>query len=82
MGKNHGHKLQEWLYHDRCARKLKLRYLSLVPKPSLVPVFDCLQYIKTEPEGLGESYQCYHVIHGMGVTFRHSLYTWLCYEED
>ena len=53
--KNHGHKLQEWLYSDRCARfsiRLKLRYLSLVPKPSLAPVFDRLEYAKTEPEGL------------------------------
>ena len=25
---------------------------SLVPRPSLAPVFDRLQYAKTEPEGL------------------------------
>jgi len=26
---------------------------SLVPRPSIPPVFDCLQYAKTEREGLG-----------------------------
>ena len=26
--------------------------VSLVPRPSPAPVFDCLQYAKTEPEGL------------------------------
>ena len=37
---------------------------SLVPRPSPAPVFDRLQYAKTEPEGLpGESY---HVIPATG----------------
>ena len=29
----------------------KLGESSLVPRPSLAPVFDRLQYVKTEPEG-------------------------------
>ena len=33
-------------------KKVKLLGSSLIPRPSLAPVFDCLQYAKTEPEGL------------------------------
>ena len=44
---------------------------SLVPRPSIPPVCDCLQYAKTEGEGArpGESS---HVIHGMNVICRHA----------
>ena len=31
----------------------KLGESSLIPRPSLAPVFDCLQYAKTEPEARG-----------------------------
>ena len=33
-------------------KKVKLLGSSLIPRPSLAPVFDCLQYAKTESEGL------------------------------
>ena len=33
-------------------KKVKLLGSSLIPRPSLAPVFDCLQYTKTESEGL------------------------------
>ena len=36
---------------------------SLVPRPSPAPVFDCMQYAKTEPRRPGESY---HVIRATG----------------
>ena len=32
--------------------------LSLIPRPSLAPVFDCLQYAKTEGEGLVNLIPC------------------------
>ena len=33
-------------------KKVKLLGSSLIPRPSLAPVFDCLQYAKMESEGL------------------------------
>ena len=33
-------------------KKVKLLGSSLIPKASLAPVYDCLQYAKTELEGL------------------------------
>ena len=55
-------------------------HYSLVPRPSPAPVFDRLQYAKTEPEGLVNLTM--HVIRATGVTFRHALYIWPCYGED
>ena len=33
--------------------RLDVVIFSLIPRPSIPPVFDCLQYAKTEEEGLG-----------------------------
>jgi len=33
--------------------------ISLVPRPFSPPVFDCLQYVKTEGEGLGDLVTCW-----------------------